>query len=203
MGGASLKQLLIIGGVGLALIIFLIFAAGYRSGRVTNWLHPWDDPQNGSYQVIQSLYAFGNGGFLGQGLDASRQKLLFLPEMENDYILAIIAEELGFVGVFLLILAYAFVIYRGIRIALSVKDRFAALVAGGISCTLAIQVIVNIAVVTNSIPATGQTLPFISAGGTSLLVFLGAMGILLNISRYAEKRKTPLFPKKQKVEAEE
>ncbi|MBO4879540.1 MAG: putative lipid II flippase FtsW [Clostridia bacterium] len=196
MGGASWKQLLLMGIVAGAAIVVLIFAAGYRSNRVTAWQHPWDDPLNGSYQIVQSLYAFGNGGLLGQGLDASRQKLLFLPEMENDYILAIIAEELGFVGVVCLLLAYAFVIYRGIRIALSVKDRFAALVAGGISCTLAVQVLVNVAVVTNSIPATGQTLPFISAGGSSLLVFLGAIGVLLNISRYATRKRAPLFPKK-------
>lgn len=203
MGGASIKQLGIIGVIGAVGLVGLIFVASYRSDRFTAWLHPWDDPLGKSYQVVQSLFAFGNGGFLGRGLDASRQKLLFLPEMENDYILAIIAEELGFIGVFLLMLAYLFVIYRGIRIALSVKDRFAALVAGGISCTLAVQVLVNIAVVTNSIPATGQTLPFISAGGSSLLVFLSAIGILLNISRHTEKRKTPIFEKRPKEQPAE
>ncbi len=202
LGGSSLKQLLGIGAVGVAGIVGLIFTAGYRSSRVTAWLDPWADPLGDSFQTVQSLYAFGNGGFFGQGLDASRQKLLFLPEMENDYILAIIAEELGFFGVALLLLAYAFVIYRGIRIALSVKDKFAALVAGGISATLAVQVLVNVAVVTNTIPATGQTLPFISAGGSSLLVFLGAVGILLNISRYADRRRAPLFPKRKTAEAE-
>ena len=203
MGGSSLKQLLICGGIGAAGIFGLVLTAGYRSSRITAWLHPWEDPLGDSFQVIQSLYAFGNGGFFGQGLDASRQKLLYLPELENDYILAIIAEELGFFGVTLLLLAYAFVIYRGIRIALSVKDKFAALVAGGISCTLAVQVLVNVAVVTNTIPATGQTLPFISAGGSSLLVFLGAVGVLLNISRYADRRRAPLFPKKSAAETEQ
>ena len=203
MGGSSLKQLLICGGIGAAGIFGLVLTAGYRSSRITAWLHPWEDPLGDSFQVIQSLYAFGNGGFFGQGLDASRQKLLYLPELENDYILAIIAEELGFFGVTLLLLAYAFVIYRGIRIALSIKDKFAALVAGGISCTLAVQVLVNVAVVTNTIPATGQTLPFISAGGSSLLVFLGAVGVLLNISRYADRRRAPLFPKKSAAETEQ
>lgn len=200
MGGAKLKHLAILAVIGVIGLIVLSLAKGYRSGRFTSWLHPWDDPKGSSYQVVQSLFAFGNGGLFGQGLDASRQKLLFLPEMENDYILAIIAEELGFVGVLALMLAYMFVIYRGIRVALSVKDRFAALVAGGITAMLAVQIIVNIAVVTNSIPATGQTLPFISAGGSSLVVFMGATGILLNISRYAEKRRTPLFPKRKTAE---
>lgn len=203
MGGSSIKQLAIFGAVGAAGLFGLLKVAGYRSDRIEAWLHPWDDPLGKAYQVVQSLFAFGNGGFLGQGLDASRQKLLYLPEMENDYILAIIAEELGFIWVAILMAAYFFVIYRGIRIALSVKDRFAALVAGGITCALAVQVIVNIAVVTNTIPATGQTLPFISAGGSSLVVFMGAVGILLNISRHADKTKQPLFGRKKPQEAEQ
>ena len=111
-------------------------------------------------------------------------------EFESDFILSIIAEELGFVTVALLIAAYCFIIYRGIRIALSVRDRFASLVAAGFSSILAVQVAVNVAVVTNSIPATGQTLPFISSGGTSLVIFLAGIGVLLNISRYTEPRKS-------------
>ena len=176
IGGASLSQLGIAALIGGAALVVLLFAASYRESRFTAWLDP--------------LYAFGNGGWFGQGLDASRQKLLFLPYRESDFILSIIAEELGFVTVALLIAAYCFIIYRGIRIALSVRDRFASLVAAGFSSILAVQVAVNVAVVTNSIPATGQTLPFISSGGTSLVIFLAGIGVLLNISRYTEPRKS-------------
>ncbi|MCH5278601.1 MAG: putative lipid II flippase FtsW [Christensenellaceae bacterium] len=189
IGGASIKQLAIPALAGAAGIAVLIGLAGYRSSRITAWLHPWEDVGGDSYQIIQSLYAFGNGGWFGQGLNASRQKLLFLPYRESDFILPIIGEELGFVVVALLLVVYAFVIYRGIRIALASRERFASLLAGGISSILAVQVLINVAVVTNSIPATGQTLPFVSAGGTSIVVFLAAMGILLNISRYIEIRK--------------
>lgn len=190
IGGVDLKLLAILFCVGIAGVIVLIFVKSYRAGRFIAWLDPWSYSGKESYQIIQSMYAFGNGGWFGQGLDASRQKLLFLPYRESDFILSIIAEELGFVTVLLLLLAYCFVIYRGIRIALSVRDRFASLVAAGFSTILAVQVAVNVAVVTNSIPATGQTLPFISAGGTSLIIFLAGIGVLLNISRYTEPRKS-------------
>lgn len=189
IGGASIKQLGIIGVLGFLGILVIATAEGYREGRITAWLNPWEDVSGGSYQIVQSLYAFGNGGWFGQGLDASRQKLLFLPYRESDFILPIIGEELGFVAVFLLLALYLFVIYRGIKIALSVRERFGSLLAAGITGVLAIQVIINVGVVTNSIPATGQTLPFISAGGTSVVIFLAAMGVLLNISRYTEARK--------------
>ena len=190
IGGASLSQLGIAALIGGAAIGVLLFAASYRESRITAWLDPWSNKSDAGYQIVQSLYAFGNGGWFGQGLDASRQKLLFLPYRESDFILSIIAEELGFVTVALLIAAYCFIIYRGIRIALSVRDRFASLVAAGFSSILAVQVAVNVAVVTNSIPATGQTLPFISSGGTSLVIFLAGIGVLLNISRYTEPRKS-------------
>ncbi|MBR4434549.1 MAG: putative lipid II flippase FtsW [Clostridia bacterium] len=193
MGGAKLRYFIASACVGVPAVILVAKTAGYRSDRFTAWRDPFADPSNLSYQVVQSMYAFANGGFFGQGFNNSRQKLLFLPEMENDYVLSIIAEELGFIGVVLLILAYCFVIYRGIRIAMKSEDRFAALVAGGITSLLAIQVLINIGVVTNSIPATGQPLPFVSAGGTSLLVLFGAMGILLNISRFINREKKPLF----------
>ena len=156
IGGASLSQLGIAALIGGAAIGVLLFAASYRESRITAWLDPWGNKSDAGYQIVQSLYAFGNGGWFGQGLDASRQKLLFLPYRESDFILSIIAEELGFVTVALLIAAYCFIIYRGIRIALSVRDRFASLVAAGFSSILAVQVAVNVAVVTNSIPATGQ-----------------------------------------------
>jgi cell division protein FtsW len=198
IGGTKLWVLLGSAGLAGGALFFLISVAKYRVDRFEAWLHPWENATGKSYQVVQSLYAFANGGFLGRGFNMSRQKLLFLPEMENDYLLSIIAEELGFVGLLLLIAAFFYVIYRGIRIAASVrKDRFACLLASGITATLAVQVLVNFAVVTNSIPSTGQTMPFISAGGSSLLVFFAAIGILLNISRYADTRSMPVFPRRR------
>ncbi|MBQ9833096.1 MAG: putative lipid II flippase FtsW [Clostridia bacterium] len=186
VGGASVKHLVWL--VIAAIPLFFIFAKiePYRWERLTIFTNPWKDPRDSGYQLIQSLYAFGSGGLFGQGLNFSRQKLLFLTYGESDFIFAIIGEELGWVGCVLVIAAYAFVIYRGIRIALRCKDKFGSLFAAGITLVLAVQVAVNIGVATSSIPPTGQTLPFISSGGTSLFIFLAAMGILLNISRHTE-----------------
>lgn len=188
IGGASLKQLGISALLGIAALFFLTVSKGYRSDRLTAWVNPWMDPTDSGYQTIQSLYALGNGGLFGQGFDASRQKLLFLPERECDYIVSIIGEELGFVTLLLMMLAYLFVIYRGIVIALRCKDRFGSLLAAGITAILAIQTLINIGIATNLLPATGQNLPFLSAGGTSLLIFLCSIGILLSISRYTEPK---------------
>ena len=188
LGGAKSWQLALLVVVGIAAVYLLSKSADYRSDRLEMWSDPWKDPTGKGYQIIQSLYAFGNGGLFGQGINYSRQKLLFLPYRESDYILSIIGEELGFFGCLFLIALYMFVIYRGIRIAMRCRDRFGSLTAAGITGVLAIQVIVNIAVVTNTLPSTGQTLPLVSSGGTSMMVFLAAMGILLNISRYTEVR---------------
>lgn len=189
IGGASLKQLGLVALIGMAALLLLTIAKDYRGGRLEVWFDPWSDPLGQGYQVIQSLYALGNGGLFGQGFDASRQKLLFLPEHECDYIISIIGEELGFIALLLLLLAYLFVIYRGIVIALRCKDRFGSLLAAGITAILAIQTLINVGIATNLLPATGQNLPFLSAGGTSLVIFLGSIGILLNISRYTEPKK--------------
>lgn len=186
LGGAKVWHLLLLAVVGGIAVYVLIKIAGYRSSRLEMFFDPWADANGDGYQVVQSLYAFGNGGLFGQGINYSRQKLLFLPYRESDFILSIIGEELGFVGCFALLAAYMFLIWRGIRIAMRCRDRFGSLTAAGITCVLAIQVLVNVAVVTGSVPATGQTLPFISSGGTSMIVFMAAMGILLNISRYTE-----------------
>lgn len=182
MGGAQSKHLLMMIAV-LMLVVGLLALEPYRWARVTIFMDPWKDAGDDGYQLVQSLYALGSGGLFGKGLNFSRQKLLFLTYGESDFIFAIIGEELGFVGCVAVILAYFFLIYRGFRIALRCKDRFGSLLAGGITSIFAIQVAVNIGVATSSIPPTGQTLPFISAGGTSLIIFLAAMGILLNISR--------------------
>ncbi len=193
LGGAPWKYLLTVLAIGAAAILVLVLFEGYRMKRLYAWQDPWSDPTGNAYQVIQSMYAFANGGFTGQGFNNSRQKLLFLPEMENDYILAIIAEELGFVGVIALLAAFAFVIWRGIRIGLNARDRFGRLTALGITLALAFQVMVNVGVVTNFIPSTGQSLPFISSGGSSLVVFFAAIGVLLNISRNTKVPKKPAF----------
>ncbi|MBQ9989096.1 MAG: FtsW/RodA/SpoVE family cell cycle protein [Clostridia bacterium] len=137
--------------------------------------------------MIQSFYAFGSGGLFGKGLGGSQQKLLYLPYGESDFIGAIIAEELGFIGMVLLIALYLVFIWRGIRVAKNCPDRFGSLLALGVTALVAVQTGIHLGVVTGSLPPTGQTLPFISVGITSLLMFLSATGILLNISRYTSK----------------
>ena len=172
--------------LGIAAIALLIIIKGYRMDRITTFINPEADPLGKGYQQTQARYALANGGLFGQGLNFSRQKLNFLPERESDYILAIIGEELGFVGLFGLLAAYLFIIFRGINIAVRCPDRFGRLRAGGITAVFAVQIIINVGVASGALPATGQTLPFVSYGGTSMIVFLTAIGMLLNISRYTE-----------------
>ncbi len=160
---------------------------GYRLKRLTSFLDPFQDPLGDGYQVIQSLLALGSGGLFGVGLGKSIQKTLYLPEPQNDFIFAIIGEELGYIGCLLLIACYLVLIWRGIHIAMNAPDLFGTLLASGITAMLGIQVILNIAVVTSSMPPTGITLPFVSYGGNALMLFMVAMGILLNISRYSSK----------------
>ena len=171
--------------VPLGAIAILLFP--YRIGRIKTWLDPWADPTGTGFQTIQSLYAVASGGLFGLGLGQSRQKT-FIPEAYNDIIFAIICEELGLVGAALVILLFAVLIWRGIKIAMNAKDSFGMLVATGITAVIAFQSIINIGVVTNTIPNTGQPLPFVSYGGTSLLFLMGMVGILLNISRYSKDR---------------
>ena len=186
LGGAEIKHLLLLAGIALPILVVAVLMEDYRQSRVLMFMNPWESTEEGAYQLRQALIALGAGGVFGQGLNFSRQKLLFLPYGESDFIFAIIGEELGFLGCTLLILAYLFIIYRGIRIAMRCKDRFGSLMAAGITAVIGMQAAINIAVATSSIPPTGQTLPFVSAGGTSLMIFLAAAGILLNISRNIE-----------------
>ena len=183
IGGCDIKQMLLLGLIFIGLFGLLAVIAPYRLARLTNFTNPWANPLDEGYQLIQSFYALGNGGVFGTGLNNSRQKLLFMTYGESDFIFSIVCEELGLVGGVVVMAAYAFIVYRGILIALKCRDRFGSLLAAGITVVFALQVLVNIGVVTGAMPTTGQALPFISAGGSSMLIFLAAMGVLLNISR--------------------
>lgn len=166
---------------GLGAVFIILFP--YRFSRIKIWLDPFSDPIDKGYQIIQSLYAVASGGLFGLGLGQSRQKT-FIPEAYNDIIFAIICEELGLFGALIVIFLFIALIYRGIRVAMNSQDMFGCLVATGIISMIAVQAIINISVVTNTIPNTGIPLPFISYGGTSLVITMAAMGLLLNISKY-------------------
>lgn len=189
VAGLELKYLGITAIAGIAVGGILVFSDedGYRLARVTSFMNPFADTLGDGYQVYQSLLALGSGGLFGLGLGKSIQKNLYLPEPQNDFILAIIGEELGFVGIILLMAAYMLLIWRCIHICLNAPDRFSMLMASGITAMLAIQVILNIAVVTSSMPPTGVALPFISYGGNALLLFTASMGIMLNISHHSAR----------------
>ncbi len=150
-----------------------------------SFLDPFADPRGDGYQVVQSLLALGSGGLTGVGLGKSMQKTLYLPEPQNDFILAIIGEELGYIGLLVLLAVYLLLIWRCIHIALNAPDRFGLLMASGITIMLGVQVIFNVMIVTSLLPPTGISLPFVSWGGNSLLVFMGSMGVMLNISRHS------------------
>ena len=188
LGGCNLKQLFALGVLAIIAFFILAQAADYRMDRLTSFSNPESDPQGTGYQLLQSYYAIGSGGFFGKGLNNSYQKLLYMTYGESDFIFAILCEEFGFIGGLFVILMYGWIVFRGIVIAMRCRNRFGSLLAAGISIVFGFQVFVNIGVVTGLLPTTGQALPFISAGGTSLLVFLAAMGLLLSISRDTNPR---------------
>jgi cell division protein FtsW len=181
--GAKTWHLLIIGLIGIAGGAGLIVSAPYRIKRVISFLDPFQDKLDSGYQIIQSLYAIGSGGLFGLGLGRSRQKFLYIPEPHNDFIFAILCEELGLVGALVTIALFGALIWRGIKIAMNAPDTFGTLIATGITALIAIEVIINIAVVTSSMPVTGMPLPFFSYGGTAMLVMMSCVGIMLNISK--------------------
>ncbi|MBV6683162.1 stage V sporulation protein E [Bacillus sp. JRC01] len=186
ISGARIKHFMFLGMIGLLGFVGLVISAPYRIKRITSFLDPWQDPLNSGFQIIQSLYAIGPGGLFGLGLGQSRQKFFYLPEPQNDFIFAILAEELGFIGGTLVLLLFSLILWRGIRIALGAPDLFGSFLALGIVSMIAIQVMINVGVVTGLMPVTGITLPFLSYGGSSLTLMLMAVGVLLNISRYAK-----------------
>ena len=187
IAGCKLWQIVIPGltlGVPLAGIAILkIQKFAHAVERITTFIDPWKDKLGAGYQVIQSLYAIGSGGLFGAGLGQSKLKYLYIPEPQNDFIFSVLAEELGFVGCVFVILLFAIFIWRGVLIAMKAPDMFGSLVAIGITTMITIQVIVNIGVVTSSLPATGMPLPLFSYGGTALVILLCQIGVLLNISR--------------------
>ena len=189
VAGTSPKWLLAGAGAAAAFVLIYITFMGYAGDRVTAWLHPELDPGDTGYQILQSLYAIGSGGLFGLGFGKSRQKYLYLPFQYNDYIFAIICEEIGLVGAVLIIILFALLILRGYWIALRARDRFSTVLAAGLVTLIAVQTILNLCVVTNLLPSTGIALPFFSYGGTALAVNLGEMGIVLSISRHRNQTK--------------
>lgn len=197
--GMTLILMLIIGGIpwkylamfsipALALVVLLIVIEPYRLDRLVAFINPWANPKEEGYQLIQSLYSLGAGGLFGVGLFNSRQKYMFLPFCESDFIFAIIGEELGLVGATGVLLLFVLIVIIGIKIAINSKDRLGAYLSSGIVSLIVVQLLINVAVVTGSIPPTGIPMPFISAGGTSLSVFMGAIGILCNVGKSKESK---------------
>ena len=187
VAGTAPKWLLIGAAAAAVFVVVYVSFMGYAGDRITAWLHPEQDPADTGYQILQSLYAIGSGGLFGLGLGKSRQKYLYLPFQYNDYIFAIICEELGLAGALLIMVLFTALILRGYWIALRAPDRFSTVLAAGLVTLIAVQTILNLGVVTNLLPSTGIALPFFSYGGTALAVNLGEMGIVLGISRYRNK----------------
>ena len=192
MAGIKMKHLVGIGTIGAAVAgIGMWFLAtfkekgSFRIARITSFMDPFADISGDGWQVVQGLYAIGSGGLFGVGLGESKQKYLYIPEPHNDFIFAVLAEELGFVGCLAVVALFAVFIWRGLLTAMKAEDSFGSLLAVGITSLVGIQAIINIAVVTSSMPVTGMSLPFFSYGGTALLILLCSMGVLLNVSRSA------------------
>lgn len=184
IAGVNIKFFIGLGIIGIIGIIGLIVVAPYRMDRIISFIDPWKDPLGTGFQIIQSLYAIGPGGLLGQGFLNSRQKQFYLPEPQTDFIFSIISEEFGVLGVIIVCSLFLLILYRGIKIALNTEDTFSKYLAFGMIFQIIIQTIMNLMVVIGLIPVTGVTLPFLSYGGSSLLISMISIGIILNISRY-------------------
>lgn len=188
LGGMRIKHFLVIFIPVLVAVPLLILAEPYRLSRLSAFLDPWESPKGEGYQLIQSLYALGNGGWFGTGLFNSRQKYRFLPFAESDFILSIIGEELGFVGIFVLFSISALLIFKGIQVASKAEDFFSYLLSSGITLVYGIQTVVNALVVSGSIPPTGLPLPLVSSGNTSLIITMASMGVLYAVSKKSDAR---------------
>ncbi len=200
VGGTKARWLLLTVGIGALGVFLMVFVIGYEQDRIAVWLNPlevytsdalYEGGQTGrdvAWQTVQSLYAIGSGGLMGEGLGNSRQKHLYLPEPQNDFIFAIVCEEMGFIGAVLIIVLFALLVWRGFIIGMKASDKFGSMLAIGLTAQVGLQVILNLAVVTNSMPNTGISLPFFSYGGSSLVMLLAQMGVVLSVSRQAKLR---------------
>jgi cell division protein FtsW len=184
--GARVFHFMIVSVPAVAGLSVIVATVPYMQARIQAFIDPWKDLAGDGWQVVQSLYAIGSGGLFGRGLGKSMQKFMYLPEPHNDFIFPILAEELGFIGVFTVLFMFGVFIWRGIRIAVNAPDMFGSLLAIGITSLIAIQSLLNVATVTASVPPTGVSLPFFSSGGTSLIMFMTEVGVLMNISRYSQ-----------------
>ena len=189
IGGINKKHTLLFTGLAGLCVPLLIISEPYRMKRLFAFLDPWVSPQGEGFQLIQSLYSLGNGGLFGVGVFESRQKYLFLPFAESDFIFSIIGEEFGLVGSLALIAVFGVLVYFLIKIGLNAKDRFGCLLSCGVGILIAVQTLLNVAVVTGSIPPTGLPLPFISSGGTSVAVFMAGVGVALNVHIQSKREK--------------
>lgn len=195
-GGARLKHLFVFAGIAVSAILIVLFLTpigeqlfAHAHVRLQYWLDPFKDMQGKGYQSVQSLYAIGSGGVLGVGLGESRQKYMYLPEVQNDFVFAIVCEELGFIGAAVVVILFAMLVWRGYVIAMKCRDKFGSLVVIGLVTQIGLQAFLNIAVVTNTLPNTGISLPFFSYGGTALVVMLAQIGIILGVSRQCSYEK--------------
>ncbi len=190
VGGVPVKWFAGAIAAGVSALAGIVLFTPYMQSRIQMWLDPFSDPQGKGYQVIQSLYAIGSGGLFGLGLGQSRQKHLYIPEPQNDYIFSIALEELGFVGGVLILFLFIMLIWRGFKIAIHSRDKFGSLLVIGIISRVAVQTVLNIGVVTNALPSTGISLPFFSYGGTALVMLLFEMGVVLSVSRFSYMEKS-------------
>ncbi len=192
IGGTDIRWFMIgltLVALALLYIVFFTDLISYATERINTWLDPFSDPSDSGWQTIQSLLSIGSGGLMGLGYGNSRQKHMYVSEPQNDFIFAIVCEELGFIGATIIILLFAMLVWRGFAIAFNCKDKFSAMLVIGLTLQLGYQVVLNIGVVTNTIPNTGIGLPFFSAGGTALLMQLFQMGVILSISKHATLKK--------------
>ncbi|RGX54842.1 putative lipid II flippase FtsW [Anaerotruncus sp. AF02-27] len=192
VGGTDIKWFMLGGGLLIGGIIVMVLIPGvveYAESRFIYWINPWDAPQGAGYQTIQSLYAIGSGGLMGVGIGNSRQKHLYLPEPQNDFVFSVVCEELGFIGAAIIILIFVLLVWRGYVIAMRCRDRFGSMLSVGLTTQVGVQTILNIAVVSNTVPNTGISLPFFSYGGTALVMLLCQMGVILSVSRQSSIEK--------------
>ncbi len=203
-GGTSIRWFAFTALLVAAALYFLVTRVDqlvpYAMGRINTWLHPLDAPPELAHQTVQSLIAVGSGGLTGHGIGGSVQKFLYLPEMYNDYIFAIVCEELGFIGALCVVVLFLLLLLRGLYIAVCAKDKFGGMICVGVSVQIALQTFLHIAVNTNAIPSTGISLPFFSSGGTSLVMLMGQVGVMLSVSRQGYKN---LAEARQKTTEEE